>query len=229
MNLKQGALNKSPAPGVNQQAAAEAASKQRAAAQHQAQVQQIQNANAIAAMQMNQYQQQPQVQMPIQSPAMYNPMYNSPMQGSPMAGAPPPYPIQTAPPAPYAPVLGMMQPPPSQMHSSHYQAQANLHAQATARAGRQRATTMEVQQAGIPPALQRVVSHLDPNAPIRLQPSPAYYPPNDMGQDMSPTNTRRGPSQGRQQDPNRGNRQLIRNLENSTEEGYMMGSQATWR
>ncbi|KAF7194826.1 hypothetical protein HII31_03847 [Pseudocercospora fuligena] len=38
---------------------------------------------------------------------------------------------------------------------------------------------------GIPPALQRVVSHLDPSQPIRLQPSPAYYPPPAEGQSAS--------------------------------------------
>lgn len=45
---------------------------------------------------------------------------------------------------------------------------------------------MEQQQAGIPPSIQRVASRLDPNAPIRLQPSPAYYPPpaDAYGQDL---------------------------------------------
>lgn len=79
-------------------------------------------------------------------------------------------------------------PPPPQQQQQQQSAHDSLFARATARAGRQRerATTMEQQQAGIPPSIQRVASRLDPNAPIRLQPSPAYYPPpaDAYGQDL---------------------------------------------
>lgn len=119
------------------------------------------------------------------------------------------------------------------MQAAHYnQQQANLHVQATARAGRQRASTMDQQQSGIPPALQRVVSHLDPNAPIRLQPSPAYYPPPADGpSDGTPGSARRRASRAGNATNNygRGNRDFIRTLEDrSIEEGYM-GSQQAWQ
>ena len=84
---------------------------------------------------------------------------------------------------------------------------------------------MEVQQGGIPVAIQRVASHLDPNAPIRLQPSPAYYPPPPEGApDGNPGSARRRGSraaQGGQGGP-RNNRDFIRNLE----EGVM--GQGQW-
>ena len=215
LNLKAGSSTRSPAPGIQQQQQAEAVSKSRAQAQHAAQMQ-AQNANAYAAMQMGQYQQPPQVQ--IQSPPVYNSMYGQSHQA-----APPPYPAQAA---PYGQQMGMMQAANSQMHPQFNQ-QPNLHAQATARASRQRASTMD--QQGIPPTLQRVVSHLDPNAPIRLQPSPAYYPPPEMGQDMNAGGSRRKTSRASGQNQSRGNREFIRALEDrSIEEGYMMGGQP-WR
>ena len=137
----------------------------------------------------------------------------------------------------------MLPPQPPQMH---YGNQNSLHAQAATRAGRQRASTMDQQQGGIPPALQRVVSHLDPNAPIRLQPSPAYYPPPSefvpgagvSGQDMMSASSRRRPSRagggaggggGYGRGPS--NLDLVRNLEDRTiEEAYgeMMGNQQVW-
>ncbi|KAI7095547.1 hypothetical protein KC352_g39042, partial [Hortaea werneckii] len=106
----------------------------------------------------------------------------------------------------------------------------NLYTQATTRAGRQRASTLDNQNGGgIPPALQRVVSHLDPNAPIRLQPSPAYYPPPPEGSDVSSIGNiggRRRTSRARQpgnlqQDQQRN---FIRVLEDRTlEEGWHGG------
>lgn len=221
MNLKASSNRHSPAPGVQQQQQAEAMSKQRAQAQQAAQMQ-AQSANAMAAMQMNQYQQQsPHMQ---QQPPMYNTMYTPSPQGAP----PPPYPNQS----PYGQQpMNMLQPPQQmaptqQMQPPQYgQQQSNLHVQATARAGRQRASTMDQQQSGIPPALQRVVSHLDPNAPIRLQPSPAYYPPP---QDGDPNSSRRRASRSGSNAYGRGNgnRDFIRTLEDrSIEDGYMMGSQ----
>ncbi|KAJ9649587.1 dual specificity protein kinase yak1 [Coniosporium tulheliwenetii] len=198
--------SRSPAPGVQEQQRAEALSKQRAQQAAQAQAQSA----AYANMQMSQYAQSPHVQ----SPAAYNSMYSPNHQG-----APPPYPAQTG----YGQQLGVVQ----QGQTPRYNAQPNLYAQATTRAGRQRASTMDQQQSGIPPALQRVISHLDPNAPIRLQPSPAYYPPPPEGAaDSNPASARRRDSRAR---GNRatGNRDFIRNLEDRTlEEGYI--SQSGW-
>lgn len=203
MNLKTPSSNKPPAPGVQQQQHAEAVSKQRAAqaaqaaqAQAQAQVQaqvQAQNAAQSAyAMQMNQYQA-------AQAP----PVYNNTMYTGHQQGAPPPYPTHSS---NYAPQMGMM-PQQTQMTTGHYGPPPSLYAQATTRAGRQRASTMDQQQGGIPAAIQRVASHLDPNAPIRLQPSPAYYPPPADGYVDSPSSARRRGS--RNQRP----RDFIRTLE----------------
>lgn len=225
-NLKTSSSRHSPAPGVQQQQQAESMSKQRAQAQQAAQMQ-AQNASAMAAMQMNQYQQAQQ----MQQPPMYN--NNNNMYTPSPQGAPPPYPTQHH--YQQSP-MGMLHPPPQQapppqqMQPPQYGQPSNLHAQATARAGRQRASTMDQQQSGIPPALQRVVSHLDPNAPIRLQPSPAYYPPpNDAGGVDSPARrraSRAGNSYSQGSSQSQGNRNFVRTLEDrSIEESYMMGSQ----
>lgn len=204
MNLKSASINKTPAPGIQQQQQAEALSKQRAQQQQAAQIQ-AQNAMASAAMQMGQYPPSPHVQSPSN---MYN-MYTG-------QAPPPPYPTQTG----YGQQIGMLQPAPAQMH---YAQPPSLHPQVAARAGRPRASTNN-EQGGIPPALQRVVSHLDPNAPIRLAPSPAYYPPPPDGA----TDSRRRASRaaaGTTGQP-RGNRDFIRTLEDrSIEEGYMNANQ----
>lgn len=212
MMLRSGS-SRSPAPGVQEQQRAEALSKQRAqqaahaqAAQAQAQAQ---NA-AYANMQMNNYSQQ---QSHPQSP-MYNNMYSPQHQA-----APPPYPAQPN----YNQPMGMMQ----QGQAGRYNAQPNLYAQATTRAGRQRASTLDQQQSGIPPALQRVISHLDPNAPIRLQPSPAYYPPPPDGAPDAASNSARRRGSRMPGNNQRGgtNRDFIRHLEDRTlEEGYMNNS-----
>ena len=227
MNLKTSALTKSPAPGVQQQQQAEALSKQRAqAAQAQAQAQaqvqaqaqaqaQAQSAaqNAYATnVQMNQYGQNALGQ----APPVYNNMY-TPQQ----PGAPPPYPSQTA---SYGHQMGVIQQVPSQVTGGQYIPQQNLYAQAATRPGRQRASTMEQQQGGIPQSIQRVASHLDPNAPIRLQPSPAYYPPPPDGYvdpNAAASSRRRGSraASGR-------NRNFIQTLEDRTmEEGFVNQSQ----
>jgi dual specificity protein kinase YAK1 len=178
--------------------------QQAVAQQQQAQV--AQHA-AYANMQMNQYAaaQSPQA---TQNPyTMYGPNHQ---------GAPPPYPAQAA---QYGQPMNMMQP----QQPRQYNQPQNLYAQATTRAGRQRATTMDQQQSGqsgIPPALQRVMSHLDPNAPVRLQPSPAYYPPPPDGAPESASSAarRRGSRAG---NSNR-NQNFVRNLEDRTlEEGFM--------
>lgn len=80
---------------------------------------------------------------------------------------------------------------------------------------------------GIPPALQRVVSHLDPNAPIRLQPSPAYYPPPQDGSDGSTVGNvggRRRTSRAATRQQGGQDRNFVRVLEDRTlEEGWTGG------
>jgi dual specificity protein kinase YAK1 len=213
MNLKSSSINRSPAPGTQQQQQAEALSKQRAqAAQAQAH-----SSHAVppspygTGLPLGQYPQAVQTQAP---PVYNNNMYSS---STTHQGAPPPYPSQQG--GPYT-QMGMMQQQPAQMPTTQYglgpQQQQSLYAQATVRNGRQRASTMEVQQGGVPVTIQRVASHLDPNAPIRLQPSPAYYPPPPEGAtDGNPGSARRRGSraaQGGQGGP-RNNRDFIRTLE----------------
>lgn len=206
MSLRTSAA-RSPAPGLQQQQQAEALSKQRAQAAQQ-QVQQTQAAvnAAYAGMHMQSpggYQMSsPHAQ---QSPqAMYGSNVFSPMSAG--GNAPPSYGNQPTYPQQQVPTM-VLPPPPAAASSSnrqqssynqhsgqyapqyaqqpgqhqHQQAQqsSSLYAQATTRAGRQRASTMDIAN-GIPAAFQRVVSHLDPNAPIRSQPSPAYYPPSQL-------------------------------------------------
>ncbi|KAJ5788373.1 hypothetical protein N7457_003363 [Penicillium paradoxum] len=139
---------------------------------------------------------------PASSPPMYNGMYQQ-------AAPPPPYPSQQPP--GYGHQMGMM--PNNQMPPQ------SLYAQATTRAGRQRASTMDP-NGGIPTTIQRVASHLDPNAPIRLQPSPAYYPPPPDGYVDANANQRRRGS--RTSGGNQRNRDFIRTLEDGVlTEGYM--------
>lgn len=208
MNLKSSSMSKSPAPGVQQQQQAEALSKQRAqAAQAQAQ---SAAQTAYANMQMNQYQQSPLGQ----APPVYNHMYTPQQQA-----APPPYPSQSA---GYSQQMGVLHQVPSQMAAAPYNPGPNLYAQATTRAGRQRASTLDQQSGGIPQSIQRVASHLDPNAPIRLQPSPAYYPPPSEVHGEAASARRRGSraASGR-------NRNFIQSLEDRTmEEGFM--NQPQW-
>jgi dual specificity protein kinase YAK1 len=231
MNLKSSSLNRSPAPGTQQQQQAEALSKQRAqAAQAQAHSAQVQAQAAQAhaaqqaayaaqqqaphgAMPTGQYppQSHPQAAAMFQSPSMY-----PPSQGQ--QGPPPPYINQ---PGGYN--QGMMQQPPP-IATGQYSSGQTLYSQSNQRGNRPRATTMEQQQGGIPPAIQRVASHLDPTQPIRLQPSPAYYPPPADGMpDMNAGSARRRGSRAAQtQHGQRSNRDFIRNLEDRTlEEGFM--------
>ncbi|GAB7362019.1 hypothetical protein MBLNU230_g2054t1 [Neophaeotheca triangularis] len=227
MNLK--STSRSPAPGVQQQQQAEAMSKQRAQQQQAAQAQQAQHAAnaAYGGMHMSPgYPSTPhaaQQQQAAQQQAMYGNMYSPSHQG-----APPPYPSN--PPSAYGQQVPMVQQPPPVAGSMHPYAQQqpqqpNLYAQATTRAGRQRASTMDNNGNGIPPALQRVVSHLDPNAPIRLQPSPAYYPPPQDGQqqnDIGNVGGRRRTSRGAGRQGQ--DRNFVRVLEDRTlEEGWNGG------
>ncbi|OJJ55702.1 hypothetical protein ASPSYDRAFT_60601 [Aspergillus sydowii CBS 593.65] len=200
MNLKYASLNKTVPPGIQQQQQAEAASKQRAAHAQSA-------AQSAYTMQMNQYHPPAHPQ----APPMYTGMYAGHQQ------APPPYPTQ--PPA-YGHQMNLM---PGQMPQSQYGPSQSLYAQATTRAGRQRASTMDPQ--GVPPTIQRVASHLDPNAPIRLQPSPAYYPPPADGYvDPNAANQRR---RGSRVGGTR-NRDFIRTLEDGVMGENFMGQQNQW-
>ncbi|KAK7515043.1 kinase-like domain-containing protein [Phyllosticta citriasiana] len=208
MTMRAGS-NRSPAPGVVEQQRAEALSKQRM--QQQAAQAQAQSA-AYANMQMNQFAQNAHAQ----SPSMYNNMYSPSHQG-----APPPYPAQPN----YNQQMGLVQ-----QQTPRYNPQPNLYAQATTRAGRQRASTMDQQQSGIPPALQRVMSHLDPNAPVRLQPSPAYYPPPpDGAPDSNSGSARRRDSRAGTSRHRGGNRDFIRTLEDRTLEEGFMNNQNHWQ
>lgn len=158
------------------------------------------------------------------APAAFN--SNMFSQGSSHQAAPPPYPQQS-----YT-QLAIMPQLSSQNQPSHYNngtSQQSLYVQAAVRSGRRRASTMEFQQGGVPVAIQRVASHLDPNHPIRLQPSPAYYPPPPDGPaDTIYGNVRKGNNRLAQtnQDGSRSNRDFIQNLEDRTlEEGFMFQSQ----
>ncbi|KAI0597625.1 kinase-like protein [Biscogniauxia sp. FL1348] len=218
MNLKSSSLNRSPAPGTQQQQQAAELSKQRA---QQAQAQAQAAAQGAYAMQANQYPPSPHGQ-----PPMYpnNGMY-PPAGGH--TGAPPPYGAQQS---PYGQMV--INQAPAQMPPANYAgvAQPNLYQQATVRAGRQRASTMDQQQSGIPAAIQRVASHLDPSQPIRLQPSPAYYPPPADGMVLADPGAGRvaGRRDSRaQRGGARSNRDFIRNLEERTlEEGF--SGQSPW-
>ncbi|KAK8041837.1 hypothetical protein PG993_006360 [Apiospora rasikravindrae] len=226
MNLKASSLNRSPAPGTQQQQQAAELSKQRA---------QQANAQAQAAVQgayaMQQhtpgYPQSPHGQQPMYTNNMYSP-------SGAHAGAPPPY--GTSQQAAYNQMV--MNQAPAQMPPANYaavpQQQPNLYQQATVRAGRQRASTMDQQQNGIPATIQRVASHLDPSQPIRLQPSPAYYPPPNDGLGMTDPGagnrvTGRRDSRSQRGGARGGNRDFIRNLEERTlEEGFMGSGQSPW-
>lgn len=210
MNLKSSSLNRSPAPGTQQQQQAEALSKQRA---QQAQAQANTAAQNAYSMANAQYQS------PSHGGSAYpsNNMY-SPSTGH--VGNPPAYGAQ---PNPYGQTS--MNQVPAQMPPANYGAVAQQPGMYQQQSGRRpRATTMEQQQSGIPAAIQRVASHLDPNAPIRLQPSPAYYPPPPDGVGLVDQATgRAGGRRGSQQQGSRArsNRDFIRTLEERTlEEGY---------
>lgn len=215
MNLKSSSLNRSPAPGTQQQQQAEALSKQRAqAAQAQAN---SAAQGAYASMAVGQYPQSGHVQSPMYSNnSVYSP-------GGSHANMPTPYGSQSG---QYGPMV--MTQAPQQMGPGQYanMPQPNMYQQGGMRQNRQRASTMEQQQSGIPAAIQRVASHLDPSQPIRLQPSPAYYPPPGEGMGgMDSANARAARRGSRVQQGARSNRDFIRNLEERTLEEGFMGNQ----
>jgi dual specificity protein kinase YAK1 len=228
MNLKSSSMNRSPAPGTQQQLQAEALSKQRAQAAQAAQAVQAHSAQVYGAqaphavVPMTQYSQPPHQPSHTQPPIYNNTNIYS--QNANQQGPPPPYPQQQG-------GYGQMPMVPqqaAQISQAQYAnaPQQSLYNQQTAQVRRPRASTMEQQQGGIPPAIQRVASHLDPTQPIRLQPSPAYYPPPPDGlSDGNPGSARRRGSRAAQGTQNRNN--LIRNLEDRTlEEGFM--GQTQW-
>ncbi|KAF3492244.1 CMGC/DYRK/YAK protein kinase [Arthroderma uncinatum] len=223
VHLKSSVVNKSVAPGVQQQQQAEATSKQRAQA---AQAQANSAAQSAYALQMNQFNAPHN-----QPPPVYNNMYTAqqPQQAPPppqqqQQGPPPPYPTQQGYQMPIMQTGHMSLPPQQTQYGSQ-----NLYAQATTRASRQRATTMDQQQSGIPQSIQRVASHLDPNSPIRLQPSPAYYPPPADGyadSSSSGAGGQRRTSRARNNGSHGRNRDFIRSLEDGAlGDGFMNQNQ----
>ncbi|PFH61793.1 hypothetical protein XA68_16221 [Ophiocordyceps unilateralis] len=216
MNLKSSSLNRSLAPGTQQQQQAEALSKQRAQA---AQAQANSAAQGAYVMTPGQYTQSGHAQPPLYGT---NTVYASGPNHGNMA---PPY-------GPQGSQYGqMVMQSPQQLGAAHYGAisQPGIYPQGGMRSNRQRASTMEQQQSGIPAAIQRVASHLDPSQPIRLQPSPAYYPPPVDGMpSVENTPGRAGRRGSRAQQPGRGNRDFIRNLEERTLEEGFMGGQNPW-
>ena len=221
MNLKSSSLNRSPAPGTQQQQQAEALSKQRAqAAQSQ----------ADSVSQQSTYVHVPQQGSYPPSGAAQSPMYSSNAGYSATTNhgnMPPAYAAQ---PAQYGQMaIPQQQPQPAPVSQYGAVPQQNMYQQGGMRAPRQRASTMEQQQSGIPAAIQRVASHLDPSQPIRLQPSPAYYPPTGEGL-TGDGSLGRGANRrsSRAQQTGRGNRDFIRNLEERTLEEGFMGGQNPW-
>ena len=266
MNLKSSSLNRSPAPGTQQQQQAEAYSKQRAQA---AQAQANSAAQSAYAMSTGTYQQpQPQQQPPAPQQAIHGqtglPLYNTgnvyTPSGSQVAAQQQPPPYGTAAPNAYG-SMGIAQQSPTQVASAggygtNMAAQGQYPQQqpgSSSTSRRPRASTMEQHVSGIPAAIQRVASHLDPTQPIRLQPSPAYYPPSGdgMGLDQSGRPARRGSratqmgagaggmgsagssnlanngisASGNSSSRGQSNRDFIRTLEERTlEEGFMGGN-----
>ncbi|KAK6518518.1 dual specificity protein kinase yak1 [Arthrobotrys conoides] len=127
--------------------------------------------------------------------------------------------------------------PPATQHQSNqqslggaYHAQQqppSLYQTATTRAGRQRASTIGQNDNGIPPQLSRHAMLLDPNQPIRLQPSPAYYPPPSDGEVASGSKSRRRSQAG--QGGQRSQRDFIRTLEDRTLEDGLFNNQTQWQ
>ncbi|PUU81222.1 kinase-like domain-containing protein [Tuber borchii] len=240
MNLKS-PPPKSPMSGAEQQQRAEQAmiQKQQAAMQAQAQaqiqaqqrVQQAQQAAHVAPSQPG-YSGVSLGNFPASSghpqpPTVYNNAYGSTQQpNQPQQQAPPAYTTSST---QYGSQLGIMQQQqqqPQQQHqggqipSSYGQAAHQaLYSQNPNRAARQRSATMVD---GVPPQIQRAASMMDPTQPIRLQPSPAYFPPPPGGIPDEPGNGR-----GRRQ--NRGgqyrSRDVIRTLEDRTLEDGLFNQQ----
>lgn len=196
MNLKTPQPQKSPMSSMEAQQRAEQTARQKQAAQQQAQQQAQQAVHAAqgqtgypagAPLGTN-YQAsghpQPTVPATAAAAAMYNNMYASQTQQQPQQQpqqqvAPPAY---TSSGGQYSNQLNIMQQhaqQPAQVPpSNQYNPAQQLYAQNSQRSARQRSATMVD---GVPPQIQRAASMMDPTQPIRLQPSPAYFPPPPGG------------------------------------------------
>lgn len=196
MNLKTN-TSRPPAPGLQQQQQAEAMSKQRAQVANQQQQQAVQ-AQQMAVVAAQQQQQQQYYAQDLSSSYPISPHHGMSPGGmyAPLYGQSTPSSTQ--------PTIPQINALPSLSGTSAHQTphQQSLHAQATLRSAantnatssnRPRASTLDL-MSGIPASLQRVVSHLDPNAPIRLQPSPAYYAPPPLSATDSPSSNPSGGS-----------------------------------
>lgn len=240
MNLKSSSLNRSPAPGTQQQQQAEALSKQRAQATAQPQAHPVAQGtygHAPSGSYHGTGHPQPPVYSSSQSFSSTGSHSNiAPAYGSQssqygqmgMGQQPQQHQQQQAPPQQQQ---QLQQPQQQHMPQGQYAnvQQHNMYSQGGLRTNRQRASTMEQQQSGIPAAIQRVASHLDPSQPIRLQPSPAYYPPTADNRHGSDSTGRGGNRRGgRAQQTTRSNRDFIRNLEERTLEEGFMGNQNPW-
>jgi dual specificity protein kinase YAK1 len=145
MHLKPSS-SRSPAPGLQQQQQAEALSKQRAQAAQQQQHQQQQAQSAANAAYAGMHMQPPGY--PTSPHAQQSPMYSNMYTPTQQQQAPPPYPSAAVPNTYNQPPMLQQPPPIAAMHTQqpqqhayqHNQPQSSLYAQATTRAGRQRAS-----------------------------------------------------------------------------------------
>lgn len=205
MNLKNNSpLQKGPMSPAEQQQRAQEAARQKQAAAQQAAAQQA--AAAQAAQQQQQaspaYNSSSAYHSPSTSQPVYNNLYSTSQQqySNPSIN------------------FTQSQPQVPSQQSQYAGNPNNLYATAQANNARnnqrQRSTTM-MGDGGIPPQIQRAASMMDPNHPIRLQPSPAYFPPPPGSH---PEEGGMGQGRGRQ-----GRRNVVRNLEGTLEEGMFGG------
>ncbi|KAL7276917.1 dual specificity protein kinase yak1 [Rhizina undulata] len=220
MNMKTPPLQKTPmtvAEQQQQQRAEQAArQKQQQAAQQNLQQSQspqaTQTPSSFSGSQLGNYQNPSNHTQP---PPVYTTVYNPPQHQQP---APPTYTSGSN------QFPSMMQQQPNQVTSNQYQtSHQSLYPPSNARTSRQRSQTM---LDGIPPQIQRAASLMDPTQPIRLQPSPAYFPPppggipEDAGNGRGRRQSRGGQGQYR-------NRDVVRALEDRTLEDGLF-TQTHW-
>jgi dual specificity protein kinase YAK1 len=217
-NLKSSSMAKSPAPGTQAQQEAVRKYQEQEMRQRQAQAQaQAHQAQQQQAQQQQAAQQAQQYAMggyhQGQQAPVYNNMYTPPQAASSGGNAA------------YGSVGNTSYLPThvnttSQMQQQQQQAQYNQHQQPSLYQQASTRSAMQRQRAstgvdGVPVQIQRAASLMDPTQPIRLQPSPAYYPPGPDG-----SGGRRG--KGNQGKDYQKNKDLIRNLEDRTlEDGNM--------
>lgn len=221
MNLKTPQPQKSPMSSMEAQQKAEQAARQKQQAQQAAHAAQAQTGYSTGFPLGANYQAsnhtQPTAPATAAAAAMYNNMYASQQpQQQPQQqqqAAPPAYSSGAS---QYGNQLNIMQQhaqQPAQIPSGNqYNPAQQLYAQNSQRSARQRSATMVD---GVPPQIQRAASMMDPTQPIRLQPSPAYFPPPPGG---IPDDQ---PGQGRGRRQSRGGTQyrsqnVVRTLEDRT-------------